>query len=146
MRVLVIDPDEGDRRRLVLGLRAGGLRAEAVATGAAGLARLEEERFDFAIVELLLDDVRALRLLRCAADRFPSLQLVLTSAYHLGARQLRQTGVDLAGFLPKPWSRDELVGFLRRKSTPPPPPPPRPLRPASVTLTSPGARAILRRA
>lgn len=123
MRVLVIDPNPDDRARLTTGLRVAGVWAESAASGAAGLARLEAETFDFVIVDLLLEDIGALRLLRCAADRFPRLKLLLTSAYHPSAAQLQRTGIDLVGFLPKPWSRDELVGFLRRKSTPPPPAP-----------------------
>ena len=121
MRVLVSDSDPDDRARLTTGLRVAGVWAEAAATGAAGLARLEDATFDFAIVDLLLEDIGALRLLRCASDRFPRLKLILTSSYHPSAGQLRRTGIDLVGFLPKPWSRDELVGFLHRKSTPPPP-------------------------
>lgn len=120
MRVLVIDSNPDDRARLTTGLRVAGVWAEAAASGAEGLARLEEATFDFAIVDLLLEDIGALRLLRCAADRFPKLKLLLTSTYHPSAAQLRRTGIELVGFLPKPWSRDELVGFLRRKSTPPP--------------------------
>jgi hypothetical protein len=47
---------------------------------------------------------------------FPSVRVVLSSAYHLSARQVERADCGAIGFVPKPYQLAELCSFLRSKT------------------------------
>jgi DNA-binding response OmpR family regulator len=114
-KLLVIDDDPGSAKSLASALDAEGFEALSVVDGPAALDELERVRVDLVIVDLMLRGMNGIELARQISVRFPSVRVVLTSAYHLSERQLVRSNCGAVGFVPKPYVMDELTGFLRAK-------------------------------
>src|SRR5208282_4401811 len=78
-------------------------------TGAAGLARLEDQPFDLLLLDVSLPDRNGLELLREIKQRDPQLSIILITAYGSidMARAAFKGGAQ--DFITKPWSNDELI-------------------------------------
>lgn len=114
-RVLVVDDDAGHARVVVIGLRVEGFDVELTHDAEEALRLLASERFDAAVVDLMLPGTNGIQLARLVRERHPSTRVVLTSAYHLSERQLLRADCGAVGFVPKPFDLGELARFLRAK-------------------------------
>ncbi len=111
--VLVVEDDEVLRSLLGRGLREEGFAVEAVASGAAALARVADGEPDVLVVDIGLPDADGRDL--CQALRARGVQ---TPVLFLTARDAlvdRIAGFDAGGddYLPKPFALAELVVRLR---------------------------------
>lgn len=114
-RVLVVDDDVSHARVVVIGLRVEGFDVELTHDAEEALRLLASERFDAAVVDLMLPGTNGIQLARLVRERHPSTRVVLTSAYHLSERQLLRADCGAVGFVPKPFDLGELARFLRAK-------------------------------
>ncbi len=114
-RLLIVDDELNHRRALAIGLRLEGYEVLEAEDGIAALEVLSEEAVDLAIVDLMMPGINGLDLCRRMRFRHPSVNIVLTSAYHLSERQLERAEISVLGFLPKPFEMDELFAYLRDK-------------------------------
>ena len=92
--------------------------------GEAALKHLSSEHADVAIVDLMLPGINGSELARRLHALYPTLRVVLTSAYHLSERQLPAPTAAVVGSSP-PLRAGRARGFLRAKlasSTPSSPP------------------------
>jgi DNA-binding response OmpR family regulator len=113
--ILIVDDEENHRRSLAIGLRLEGFVVSEASDGESALDWLENHAPDLAIVDLMMPGINGLDLARRMRMRHPGVRVVLTSAYHLSERQVERAGVGAIAFVPKPYSMDELAGFLRAK-------------------------------
>ncbi len=113
--VLVIDDDLPAARSLALSLAAEGFEVHSAHDARAAIAHLERHAADFVMVDLMLAGMNGLELARHVAANFPSVRVILTSAYHLSERQLVRSNCGAVGFVPKPYALNEVTGFLRSK-------------------------------
>jgi DNA-binding response OmpR family regulator len=125
-RVLIVDDEENQRRTLSIGLRLEGfdvvvagssqeaLRALAVAANGPGPQATS--CIDLALIDLMMPGLNGLDLARQMRRLFPSVRVVLASAYHLSARQVERADCGAIGFVPKPYRLAELCSFLRAKT------------------------------
>ncbi len=103
MRVLVVDDEVRNAELVALGLRDAGHETEWVTGGADALRRLEAGGFDAVVTDLRMAPPDGLTLLEEAKRRWPSLTVVLMTAYASmeTARQALKRGaydyVDKAG-------------------------------------------------
>lgn len=118
--ILIVDDEENQRRALAIGLRLEGFEVREAHDGEAALASLVESRADVALIDLMMPGINGLELARRLRFSYPQVRIVLTSAYHLTERQLERAGLGPIAFVPKPYAMDDLVGFLRAKTTPDP--------------------------
>jgi DNA-binding NtrC family response regulator len=114
-RVLVVDDEENYARVTAMGLELEGFCVETVADADAALTSLGEERFDVAILDLIMPETNGIELARIVHSRYPGTLVVLTSAYHLSEKQLLRADCGAVGFVPKPFDLAELANFLRSK-------------------------------
>jgi len=107
--ILVIDDEAEIREGLELLLSSEGYSVTCAETGAAGLARLEQEPYDLLLLDVSLPDRNGLDLLRDIRSRDPHLPIVLITAYGSidMARQAFKSGAQ--DYITKPWSNDELL-------------------------------------
>src|ERR1700724_2070771 len=107
--ILVIDDEAEIREGLELLLSSEGYSVTCAETGAAGLARLEQEPYDLLLLDVSLPDRNGLDLLRDIRSRDPHLPIVLITAYGSidMARQRFKSGAQ--DYITKPWSNDELL-------------------------------------
>jgi len=140
-RVLIVDDEENQRRTLSIGLRLEGfdvvvagssqeaLRALGAASvtydggarppsqpGAPVSASPKTHGIDLALIDLMMPGLNGLELARQIRRLFPSVRVVLSSAYHLSARQVERADCGAIGFVPKPYRLAELCSFLRAKT------------------------------
>lgn len=114
-KILIVDDEENHRKTLAIGLRLEGFEVFDARDGERALEWLEHHEADLAIIDLMMPGINGLDLVRRVRMRHPDVRLVLTSAYHLSERQLERASVGPIAFVPKPYSMDDLAGFLRTK-------------------------------
>jgi two-component system OmpR family response regulator len=118
-RVLVVDtPDEA--RTLAASLRVEGFDVRVAHDAESAVRAFTDEAVDLVLVELMLPGQNGLELARTLAAKRPDARVILTGNYHLSERQLVRCDCRPCGFVPKPFSLEELVPFLRSKLPPPP--------------------------
>ncbi|MDK9501145.1 response regulator transcription factor [Streptomyces katrae] len=111
--VLVVEDDPGVRSTLDQLLRFEGYRVVQAADGIQGLAVLDREEADLALVDVVmpgLDGLSLCRTLRRRGDRLPV--LVLTARDQVGDRV---AGLDAGAddYLAKPFATEELLARIR---------------------------------
>jgi DNA-binding response OmpR family regulator len=116
-RVLIVDDEENQRRTLAIGLRMDGFDVCTASSAAEALSILAETRTDLMLVDMMMPGINGLDLARQVRRLFPSVKVVLISAYHLSENQLRRADCGVVGFVPKPFQMRELVAFLQSKSS-----------------------------
>jgi CheY-like chemotaxis protein len=116
-RILIVDDQEAQRKTLSIALRLDGFDVACAACATDALESLSDGHFDLALVDLMMPGINGLELARQLRTLFPTVKVVLTSAYHLSERQLRRAECGAVGFVPKPYQMSELVDFLRTKAT-----------------------------
>jgi len=120
--VLIVDDEENQRRTLSIGLRlegfdvlvAGSSEEALQALGAA--AAPGSAGIDLALIDLMMPGLNGLDLARQIRRLFPNVRVVLSSAYHLSARQVERADCGAIGFVPKPYRLAELSSLLRSKT------------------------------
>jgi CheY-like chemotaxis protein len=115
--VLIVDAEEFQVRALSAGLALEGLEVE-IATSAEGALRVlaAPESADLVLIDLMIPGLNGLELARRIRRDFPLARVVLTSTYHLSARQLELANCGAVGFVPKPYKLGELCSFMRAKA------------------------------
>jgi DNA-binding response OmpR family regulator len=101
-RVLVVDDDSSHARVVAIGLRVEGFDVELTHNADEALRLLADERFDAAVVDLMLPGTNGIQLARLFRERHPCTRVVLTSAYHLSERQLVRADCGAVGVVTKP--------------------------------------------
>lgn len=120
-RVLIVDDEENQRRALAVGLRLDGFEVQLAASAAEALRALAREETDLALIDLMMPELNGLDLARQIRTLHPNVRVVLSSAYHLSARQMERADCGAIGFVPKPYRLEELSAFLRSKARSHPP-------------------------
>jgi DNA-binding response OmpR family regulator len=122
-RVLIVDDEENQRRTLSIGLRLDGFDVvvagssqDALRALAAAAASPQSTGIDLALIDLMMPGINGLDLARQIRRSYPTVRVVLSSAYHLSARQVERADCGAVGFVPKPYQLSELCSFLRAKT------------------------------
>lgn len=119
-RVLIVDDEENQRRTLSIGLKLDGFEVSVASSSAEALRRLAAPPpIDLTMIDLMMPGLNGLELARQIRRLYPMVRVVLSSAYHLSARQVERADCGAVGFVPKPYRLDELCSFLRSKAAKP---------------------------
>lgn len=111
-RLLIVDAEEREDR--TRSAAAEGLEVAFAGSGEEALQILTSPgSADLALIDLMMPGLNGLDLARRVRREFPQVRVVLTSLYHLSARQLELAGCEAAGFVPKPYVIDDICGLLR---------------------------------
>lgn len=124
-RVLIVDDEENQRRTLSIGLKLEGFDVVVAGSSQEALQLLTSDgaTIDLALIDLMMPGLNGLDLARQLRRLFPHVRVVLSSAYHLSARQVERADCGAIGFVPKPYRLAELSSFLRAKTSRPASPP-----------------------
>jgi DNA-binding response OmpR family regulator len=117
-RVLIVDDEENQLRSLSIGLRLEGFDVVLASSSQEALRVLASgtPAIDIALIDLMMPGLNGLDLARQIRTLHPSVRVVLSSAYHLSARQVERADCGAIGFVPKPYRLVELCGYLRSKT------------------------------
>jgi DNA-binding response OmpR family regulator len=116
--VLIVDDEENQRRTLAIGLRLEGFDIAVASSSQEAIRALgaASAGIDLALIDLMMPGLNGLELARQIRRLYPSVRVVLSSAYHLSARQVERADCGAIGFVPKPYRLAELCSFLRAKT------------------------------
>jgi DNA-binding response OmpR family regulator len=116
-RVLVVDDELNQQRTLAIALRAEGFEVVVAGTASDALKSLRHQTCDLALIDLMMPELNGLELARQMRQTHPSVRVILSSAYHLSARQVERADCGAVGFVPKPYRLNELCDLLRAKAS-----------------------------
>ncbi len=117
MTVLVVDDDpiilESCRRVL----EADGITVSLTASAAEGLEALEGHTYDLLLADVKMPEVDGLQLMALARKRHPRVPVLLMSGYPTSETVAATMEGGADGFLPKPFTPEELVSAVRRAAS-----------------------------
>ena len=106
--ILVVDDERTLRFTLKEGLSEEGYRVEAAADGSEALERLKQDEFHLVVLDQKLPDTSGLDLLREIRARYPSIQVVMMTAYGQIAQAVQATKAGCYDYLSKPFELDHV--------------------------------------
>ncbi|WP_437945955.1 response regulator [Sorangium sp. So ce296] len=115
-RMLIVDGENSQRRALSAGLSVEGFEVVFAASFQDALRILGASPVDVAMIDLMMPDLNGLELARHIRHAFPRVRVVLSSPYHLSARQVERADCGAVAFVPKPYKVGEICRFLRAKT------------------------------
>jgi DNA-binding response OmpR family regulator len=115
MRVLVVDDEQAVCRSVEKILIRKGHTVEKTQTVTEAIRALEANpAFDIILADLMMPQVSGLDLLRMAHDRWPAIPVVIMTGYATIASAIEATRAGAIGYLPKPFTPDELEAAIER--------------------------------
>ncbi len=113
-KILVVDDEVGMREGCRRALTSHGFRVKTAAHAADGLRRLREEPFDLVLLDAMMPGMSGMELLERIHERDPDIVCVMITGYATVdlATQAMKQGAD--GFLPKPFTSDELLNAVQQ--------------------------------
>jgi CheY-like chemotaxis protein len=118
LRVLVVEDHNSQSQTLETALASNGFEVKRVSSAGEAFDVLASQPMDLALIDLMIPGLNGLALARRMSRTHPETRVVLTSAYHLSARQLERADCGAVGFVPKPCKIADLCSFLRSKTKP----------------------------
>jgi CheY-like chemotaxis protein len=112
-KILVVDDEDLSRKNLCLFLRGEGYDVRDAASAPEALQILTEEPFNLIITDFIMPHVDGIRLVDLVHDKWPTLPVLLTTAYFA----VRAGNTILGGkaeVLSKPLNLNELLSTVRR--------------------------------
>src|SRR5260221_194445 len=114
MRVLIIDDEKSIRSSTSAALRAEGLHADVADGSTVALAKLQEEAYDLAFLDLRLADEDGLNVLPELKRSQPNLVVVVFTAYASVASAVAAMQKGAFDYLEKPFTPEQLRQVLGR--------------------------------
>ena len=112
--VLVVEDDDALREAVAMTLNCAGHKVTAVDGGPAALAQLAANSFNLVLSDLRMDPMDGIELLRSIRDRWPSLPVLLMTAYGDVERAVAAMQAGAADFMQKPFKPEELLERVAR--------------------------------
>lgn len=131
-RLLIIDDDLPLRERLVHTFSKRGFDVIAAESIAQARQVLKRNSFDYAILDLKLNDGYGLDLVEEIKNSTPKVRIIILTGYGNIATAVSAIKYGAIDYLPKPADADEIERALKNHSTNPPPPPTDPMSPDRV--------------
>ena len=112
-RILVVDDEPDLLDLLTLHLEGAGMEVCRAASGAEALAAATADPFDLAILDIMMDDVDGLEVLRRLRAQQVQTPVILLSARREDRTKVRGFGLGADDYVTKPFSPAELVARVR---------------------------------
>jgi CheY-like chemotaxis protein len=112
--ILIVEDDPDILSSLAEAIREEGFEVETAANGYQALSRLEHQRADLILLDLMMPLMDGWKFLEIARRRFPALNapVVLLSAVHNLTEEARRLGVS--GFLAKPFDLEDVARVVHQ--------------------------------
>jgi PAS domain S-box-containing protein len=113
-RVLIVDDDPGFRKTLSDVLSVKGYAPIAVGQGKAALDRIQAAMPAVALIDLKLEDMPGLELMRRIKKCCPDTECILITGYASQASAIEAVNLGAYGYLPKPYDMEQVLDMIRR--------------------------------
>ena len=125
--LLIVDDDLPFRDRLSKSMMKKGFFVEAFSNTKSTTERIKEKKFDFAIVDMRLEDGSGLELIKLIKSLNPSTRSLLLTGYGNIATAVAAIKSGAIDYLPKPAEIDQIYEALISSKDILPPPPKNPM-------------------
>lgn len=115
--ILLIDDEVEFAATLAERLTLRGYTAIVAQDGEEGLARLEHDRFDFVLLDMLLPGIRGLDVLRRIRQTWPYLPVILLTGNATAKDGIQGMKEGARGYLMKPVDLQELLELIEGSPT-----------------------------
>lgn len=112
--ILTVDDDPILRKTLSDILMAKGYAPIAAATGKAALERVKEEMPPVALIDLMLEDMSGLEVMRKIKEHSPDTQCIVLTGHASQASAIEAVNLGAYSYVQKPYDVDQLLVTLRR--------------------------------
>jgi len=113
-RILLVEDEALARRTLGRALEAAGYEVVALADGAEALRRLEDERFDLVVTDLVMEGQDGVQVLRQAKEADPDTCVMMMSGYCDVNSAIDALRLGAEEYLAKPFDYEEFLLRVQR--------------------------------
>ncbi len=113
-KVLLLDDDPNLRRVLGDILNVKGFESIPVDTGESALAILEKQDIDVVLIDIKLDGISGLDVLRSIKRRFPAIECIMLAGHASQTTAIDAVNLGAYSFFQKPYEVDQLLIAMRR--------------------------------
>lgn len=113
-RILVVDDDASLRETLLILLRRAGHEAEAVASAAAAIEKIETRPFDVVLTDVRMPGGDGVALLPEIRKRAPSAVPIVMTAYSTWSQAVEAMRLGAFDYVRKPFDRDNIIATVAR--------------------------------
>jgi len=113
-KVLLLDDDPNLRAVLSDILKARGFEPVPVETGAAALARIAPQDIDVALIDLKLEGISGLEVLREIKARSPETECIMLTGHASQTTAIEASNLGAYSYFQKPYEVDQLLAAIRR--------------------------------
>ncbi|KKL91340.1 hypothetical protein LCGC14_1895650, partial [marine sediment metagenome] len=113
-RILIVDDDLKFRKSLTDTLGAKGYAPIATATGRAALDIVEEEMAVVALIDLKLEDMSGIELMKELKECSPGTECIMITGYASKGSAIEAVNLGAYGYMRKPYDMEQLLVTIRR--------------------------------
>ena len=113
IKILVVDDEAGMRKSLGIMLRREGYGTTEAAGGKEAMDQLGREVFDLVVVDLNMDDLSGLDVLRHVKQMSPDIEVILMTAYGTIESAVEAMKLGAFDFIAKPFQPEEILLRVR---------------------------------
>jgi DNA-binding response OmpR family regulator len=113
IRLLLVDDEEGYVKVLAKRMTRRNMEVATALSGSEGIQRLRKQDFDVAILDLKMEDMDGIEVLRVFKKMVPDLPVIMLTGH--GTEKAAREGLEMGAFdyLTKPCDLEELVEKIR---------------------------------
>ncbi len=108
-KILVVDDEETVCRSVSKILSRKGYSVDDAFSADEAVKKINESAFDLVITDLMMPNTGGLELLKIIRDHYPELDVIMITGYASIESAVAATRLGAAGYLPKPFTPDELM-------------------------------------
>jgi PAS domain S-box-containing protein len=113
-RILIVDDDPHLRTTLIDILHHKGFAPIPAHTGSEALRHVQERAVDVAVIDLRLEDMSGLELLRNIKSRFPDTECIVLTGHASQSSAIESVNSGVYAYLQKPFDIEQFLLLLRR--------------------------------
>ena len=112
--ILIVDDDPNLIGSISDILSAKGFEAIAALTGASALASIKQHHIDVALIDLRLEDMSGLDVLKRIKENSPEIECIFLTGHASQSSAIEAIQMGAFGFFQKPFDVDQLLLFIQR--------------------------------
>jgi DNA-binding response OmpR family regulator len=113
-KILVVDDEEDICRSVTKILSRRGFSVDSALSADDAVRRMKEQAFDLVITDLMMPKTDGLELLKIIRDHYPELDVVMITGYASIESAVKAVKQGAAGYLPKPFTPEELMEVTKK--------------------------------
>ena len=126
-KLVIVDDDMPFRERLGRSMEKKGFLVETISSYNDCLKRISDENFDYAVIDMRLEDGSGLELIKKLKELSPNTKSLLLTGYGNIATAVAAIKTGAIDYLPKPAEIDQIYNALTNSDKLLPPPPENPM-------------------